>query len=156
MIDVIDALHNGTREHEQQIFKARIQFSSWSTRGDISNLNTREVSAQRMNKAQSAIAREMETVKMSTIDFPRHAVTQVLQSVEQRESTRGTVGQILEIELAFVIGSGTARRICKELECATHEGEAIAITETATVDWTSEVSSNRRRVVIKEDEKRWA
>ena len=35
LIDVIDALHNGAREHEQQILKTGIQFSAWSFGGDV-------------------------------------------------------------------------------------------------------------------------
>ena len=31
VIDVIDAFHNGAREHKQQIFKVGIQFSAWSS-----------------------------------------------------------------------------------------------------------------------------
>ena len=78
LIDVIDAFHNGAREHEQQMFEAEIRFSAWSSGGDVLNSHTRELLAQRMNEARSATFREMRAVRMSTIDISLHAVTHVL------------------------------------------------------------------------------
>ena len=67
LIDVIDAFRNGAREHEQHMLEVGIQFSVWSLGGGVFNLHTREVSAQWMNEARSAIAREMRTVRMSKL-----------------------------------------------------------------------------------------
>ena len=56
LIDVIDALNNGAREHEQNKFEAGIKFRAWSSEGDVFNLHTREVLEQGMNEVQPAIA----------------------------------------------------------------------------------------------------
>ena len=56
-----------------------------------------------MNKARSAISREMKAVRLSTIDIPFHAVTHVLQLAEQRAAIQETDESIKVIESATTV-----------------------------------------------------
>ena len=58
LIELIEAGHNGAREHEQQILKAGIQFEVLNTERDISDMLTSEILAQRIVEVRLAIAQE--------------------------------------------------------------------------------------------------
>ena len=80
--------HNGASEHEQQLFEVGIQFSAWNSEDDVLNLQTRELSAQRMNEIQSAISREVRDVRMSTMDIPSHVATHAPQQIKLQAALR--------------------------------------------------------------------